>query len=105
MFADSKGLIINESSNANKVQKRALLLHTAGEEIQKIFETLPDTGTAKDYKKAKQLNPTFQNHVFRSMEQLENETVAQFVMRLRHVAKDCDYGEQTDNQIRGSSCA
>ena len=30
----------------------------------------------------------------------ENETVAQFVMRLRHVAKDCDYGEQTDNQIR-----
>ena len=109
LFADSKGLIINESSNANKVQRRALLLHTAGEEVQKIFETLPDTGTAKDYKKAEtalneyfipQVNTTFQNHVFRSMEQMENETVAQFVMRLRHVAKDCDYGEQTDNQIR-----
>ncbi len=109
LFADSKGLIINESSNANMVQRRALPLHTAGEEVQKIFETLPDTGTAKDYKKAEkalneyfipQVNTTFQNHVFRSMEQMENETVAQFVMRLRHVAKDCDYGEQTDNQIR-----
>ena len=60
LFADSKGLIINESSNADMVQRRALPLHTAGEEVQKIFETLPDTGTAKDYKKAeKALNEYF----------------------------------------------
>ena len=30
---------------------------------------------------------------------MENETVVQFVIQLCHVAKDCNYGEQTDNQI------
>ena len=28
------------------------------------------------------------------MEQQDNETVAQFVTRLRQVVKDCDYGDQ-----------
>lgn len=109
LFADSKGLIITEQEETNKVQRRALLLHMAGEEVQKNFENLPDTGAAKDYNKAvkalndhfiPQVNTTFQNHVFRNMEQMEKETVSQFVMRLRHVAKDCDYGDQVDNQIR-----
>ena len=34
------------------------------------------------------------------MEQREGETVAQFVTRLRQVVKDCDYGDQSDNQTR-----
>ena len=46
------------------------------------------------------VNSTCQNHVFRSMEQDEGETVAQFVTRLRQVVKDCDYGDQADNQTR-----
>ena len=33
-------------------QKRALLLHYAGPDVDDIFETLPDTGEDKDYKKA-----------------------------------------------------
>ena len=41
-----------------------------------------------------------QNYVFRSMEQHDGETLAQFVTRLRQVVKDCDYGEQAENQIR-----
>ena len=45
-------------------------------------------------------NFTYQNHVFRSMEQNDSETVAQYVTRLRQMVKDCDYGEQTENQIR-----
>jgi hypothetical protein len=32
-------------------QKRALLLHYAGPDVDDIFETLPDTGEDKDYKK------------------------------------------------------
>ena len=32
------------------------------------------------------------------MEQSEGETVAQFVTRLQQVVKDCDYGNQGDNQ-------
>ena len=92
-----------------KSQRRALLLHSAGEAVQEIFETLADTGEAKDYEKAvkalndyfiPKVNSTYQNHLFRSMEQQDGETVAQFVTRLRQVVKDCDYGEQAENQIR-----
>ena len=109
MYADSKGLIIQADKADNKVQRRALLLHSAGEAVQEIFETLAETGEAKDYEKAvkalndyfiPKVNSTYQNHVFRSMEQQDGETVAQFVTRLRQVVKDCDYGEQAENQIR-----
>ena len=109
LYADSKGLIIQADSADNKVQRRALLLHSAGEDVQEIFETLADTGTAADYAKAEKalndyfipkVNSTYQNHVFRSMEQQDGETVAQFVTRLKQVVKDCDYGDQSDNQIR-----
>ena len=84
-------------------------MHCAGEQVQEIFETLADTGTAAEYKKAvnalnayftPKVNSTYRNHLFRSMEQREGETVAQFVTRLRQVVKDCDYGDQADNQIR-----
>ena len=73
------------------------------------FETLADTGEAKDYEKAvkalndyfiPKVNSTYQNHLFRSMEQQDGETVAQFVTRLRQVVKDCDYDDQAENQIR-----
>ena len=33
-------------------RKRALLLHYIGEQVVEIFDTLPNTGDAKDYKKA-----------------------------------------------------
>ncbi len=33
-------------------QKRALLLHYIGKEVNNLFETLPDTGEDKDFKKA-----------------------------------------------------
>ena len=36
-------------------RKRAMLLHYAGEGVQDIFDTLTDTGEAKDYKRAKVL--------------------------------------------------
>ena len=73
----------------------ALLLHSAGEAVQEIFETLADTGEAKDYEKAvkafndyfiPKVNSTYQNHLFRSMEQQDVETVAQFVTRSREAS-------------------
>ena len=88
VYADSKGLLIQADKADNKIQRRALLLHSAGEAVQEIFETLADTGEAKDYEKAvkalddyfiPKVNSTYQNHVFRSMERQEGETVAQFV--------------------------
>ena len=52
LCADGKGLIITEDKNDNKIQRRALPLHRAGPEVQDIFDVLPDTRGAKDYKKA-----------------------------------------------------
>lgn len=52
MYADSKSLIIQADKADNKFQRGALLLHSAGEAIQDIFETLEDTYEAKDYEKA-----------------------------------------------------
>ena len=34
------------------MQRRALFLHCAGSDVQDIFDVLPNTGGAKDYKKA-----------------------------------------------------
>jgi hypothetical protein len=34
------------------------------------------------------------------LKQEENETVAQFVTRLRRAGQDCGYGDDTDNDIR-----
>ena len=108
VYADSKGLRIAADKADNEIQRRALILHSAGEAVQEIFETLADTGEAKDYEKAvkalndyfiPKVNSTYQNHLFRSMEQQDGETVAQFVTRLRQVVKDCDYGDQAENQI------
>ena len=99
MYADSKGLLIQADKADNKIQERALLLHSAGEAVQEIFETLADTGEAKDFEKAvkalndyfiPKVNSTYQNHLFHNMEQQDGETVAQFVTRLRQVVKDCD---------------
>ena len=59
-----KGLIITEDKDDNKIQRRALLLHRAGPEVQDIFDVLPDTGEAKDYNKAaKALNDYFSTQV------------------------------------------
>ena len=50
LFADGKGLIITETTNANtRQQRRAMLLHLAGPDVQEIFSTLADTGEATDY--------------------------------------------------------
>lgn len=93
LYADSKGLIIVEWKDDNKVLRRALALPSAGEEVQETFETLTNTytGEIKDYdKEVKALNGSFipkinstcQHHIFRwSMEQRDGETEAQFAAR------------------------
>ena len=52
IFADSRGLILEEGKDTHKQRRRALLLHSAGQTVQDIFLTLPNTGSVKDYEKA-----------------------------------------------------
>ena len=46
------------------------------------------------------LNSTLARQTFHRITQNPGETVQQFVTRLRKAAKDCDFGTDTDNQIR-----
>ena len=109
LYADGKGLIILTDKDDNKVQRRALLLHCAGPDVQDIFDVLADTGGAKDYQKAEdaltrhfvtQVNTPYERHLFREMVQGEDETIDQFAVRLRRKAQQCDYGDQMEAQIR-----
>ena len=109
LFADGKGLILNEETATSRQRRRALLLHLAGTDVQDIFYTLPDTGDAKDYKKAvdvlnayfvPKVDTTYVRHCFRQLSQEPGETIRQFATRLRRAARDCGYGADTDDQIR-----
>ena len=92
----------------NDAQKKALLLHTAGIEVQELYETLTDPGpgagveedTATEFDKtlrtlnayfATKLNEPYERHVFRNMAQQEGETVDQFIAKLRKQAQNCNF--------------
>ena len=81
-------------------QKRALLLYQAGQETQEIFDTL--TATGDDYKTAldklteyfqPKKNVDFETFQFRQATQKSEETVDQFVTRLRKLAEHCEFTE------------
>ena len=109
LYTDGKGLIIEPERDDNKVQRRALLLHCAGSDVQDIFDVLPETGNAKDYERDEEaltkyfvthVNVPYERHLFREMVQHEHETIGQFVVRLRHKAQQCDYGDQLEGLCR-----
>lgn len=90
-------------------QKRALLLHMAGSDVQDVFATLPDTGDDDDYNTAVEKltsyykpkkNVPFLRHVFRQAVQEESETVDTFVTRLKTLSKNCEYGDMLAEMIR-----
>nr|XP_058952093.1 uncharacterized protein K02A2.6-like [Pocillopora verrucosa] len=110
LFADGKGLIITEGTNATTRQRRrAMLLHLAGQDVQEIFSTLANTGEATDYTAAvtalngyflPKVNSAFARQKFHRLQQQPGETVLQFVTRLRKEGKDYNFGADFDNQIR-----
>ncbi|XP_068756218.1 uncharacterized protein [Montipora capricornis] len=107
-FLVAKGVV-------NDAQKKALLLHTAGIQVQELYETLTDPGTdtfeedtATEYEKTvrtlnayfvTKLNEPYERHVLRSMTQQDGETVDQFIARLRKQAQNCNFNN-SDVDIR-----
>ena len=95
-------------------QRKALLLHSAGEMVQDIYFTLVETAPGEDetvfdvsckllneHFKPK-TNVAFERSVFISMEQKETETVGQFITRLRQKVVHCnfvDMNEMIRNQV------
>ncbi|XP_060078270.1 uncharacterized protein LOC132557761 [Ylistrum balloti] len=89
-------------------QKRALLLHCAGQDVQDIFFTLPEGDGGNAYEKTtaalekhfkSKINVPYERYAFRSMKQEENETVEQFVTKLRQQSVLCEF-DKPDEQIR-----
>ena len=89
-------------------RQRALLLHYGGEELEDIFDTLDNTGSADEIKPAidalteyfaSKKNTVYEAIVFRDAVQEEHETVDQFCTRLRKLTKKCDFAD-TEKEIQ-----
>jgi len=103
---------IEARGTTEPAQKKALLLHTAGINVQDIFETLTlaEAGERDDeYSLAiraldnyflPQSNTPYERHCFRQLQQGDNEAIDQFVTRLRQQADLCNFAEQKDDHIR-----
>ena len=99
---------VTASGITDDTQKRAMLLYLAGPAVQDMFDTLSETGEAKDFKIAhKKLieyfapkkNATYEVYVFRKARQHEKETLAQFETRLRKLAATCEFTD-TEGEIK-----
>ena len=120
LFADGKGLIIEhllDTATVEAVQRqhtirqrrRALLLHSAGTDVQDIFLTLTETGDRREYDVAvtalnnyfvPKVNNALARQVFHGINSAAGETIQQFATRLlKKAALDCACAE-TDNNIR-----
>ena len=94
-------------------QKKPLLLHCAGSDVQDIFSTITDPGPVgeedTEYQKAMrtldayfkpQVNMPFERHVFQQAKQDKDETIDQYMTRLCQLAESCIFGETKDEQIQ-----
>ena len=91
--------------------KLLMLLHYTCEEINDIFETLPDTGEENNYQAAidalnahfaPTANSEFSIYCFRQAKQQPNETLDTFHTRLQQLAMPCsftDNGKEVKTQI------
>lgn len=87
-------------------RKRALLLHTAGSEVQKIYHALPSySGNATYTDLVTTLNKHFipvvnfrhERFVFNSCAQKQDESISAYITRLRKLADTCEF-----EKIKGS---
>ncbi len=104
-------LYCSASGIENKTQKRALLLHLVGHGVREVVSTYAEDKKGKDddfEKLVTCLNDHFSvkenipraRQTFLEMKPGDNETVHNFVTRLKRTAENCEYGTEKDNQIR-----
>ena len=77
--------------------------------MQDIFYTLENADEVTDYNAAvtalntyfvPKVDSAIARQTFLKITQKPGDTVQQFVTRLRHAAKDCDFGVDLSNQLR-----
>ena len=84
-------------------QKKALLLHVAGREVQDIFSTLQPAGDSMDAAKdalskyfTPKVNIRYERFLFWQCSQDKEESIDSFVTRLIKLASTCDYPDAND---------
>ena len=99
-FVDASGI-------TNDNRKKALLLHLAGTDTQEIFDTLTPTEDtfiaalqALNTHFAVTKNVPYERSKLNQARQEPTESIDQFITRLRRLALTCEYGNNTDDQIR-----
>ena len=75
-------------------------LHSAGEEVWEIFDSLPETETGEDFVTAvnalktyfqPKQNKCLEHHIFCCCAQQEAESIGSYVSRLRTLARTCKF--------------
>jgi len=89
-------------------QKKALLLHNAGEEVFDIFISLPEEkkeenfeGTVKNLTKyfMPKKSTEYEIHKFRRCSQMPDESLDAYHTRLRHLSLNCEF-ENSEKEIK-----
>ena len=104
-------LYVAAAGVTDDTQKRALLLHLAGQGVRDIFATFSeeDRGNDSDFNTAVQLlaehfkqkkNVPMARQAFISATPKPGETINNFASRLKTLVEDCDYGDEKDFQVR-----
>jgi len=102
----SFGYFIDARAIDSAAQKRALLLDCAGEEVQDIFDTLPEEETPEnDYAKAiaaldkyftPRTNIPYERFIFRRTGIEEGENITRYVTKLKQLAVSCEFADRDD---------
>ena len=87
---------------------KAVLLHMAGRETQVVYETLnvaagatyTQAMTALNNHFTETRNVTFERTQFRNAKQRSDESIDEFITRLRKLSEHCEYGARQDTEIR-----
>ena len=96
----SLNLYLRAKNITNDSRKQAALLHYGGAAVQNVYFALVEEDEEKSFDETVELlddnflplvNVPFERHQFRQECQKSNETVDQFVCRLRHKASRCEY--------------
>lgn len=108
-------LMIEIKQISDATMKKALLLYCAGQQVQEVYDALPtdegdDTDDTGDVFKTavrvlsahfiKKKNVTFERHIFRGLQQGPTEKIEQFILRLRQQAMKCNFGTQSNDNIK-----
>ena len=95
----------------DKKRQKALLLHYAGEDVNDIFDTLPNTTATGDENPLEKAidaltsyftpkkNVAYEEYLFRQTKQDPEEKIMAYYTRLKHLSQTCEFAD-ADREIK-----